>query len=156
VARSGDTGVAANGITAVGSGGSGGPAGAALGVSTGGAPVLNLLTLLSPSGLAAATGGSSVGTSAAGGGSGGTSILSAMPFAVSGDSGVTNAASTSTNTGRTGPATSGSLSGPLSLTGLSAPTGPSGSSATTSTPSATNTGILGNVFVLGGTTLLLP
>jgi hypothetical protein len=40
------------------------------------------------------------------------------------------------------------------LTGLSGPTGSSSSTPVTSTPTATNSGILGSVFVLGGTTLL--
>ncbi len=42
----------------------------------------------------------------------------------------------------------------LTLTGLSGPTGSSAPAATVSNPSATNTGILGTVFVLGGTVLL--
>ncbi len=45
------------------------------------------------------------------------------------------------------------MAAPLTLSGTSAPTGSSGS-GTTSTPSATNTAILGTVFVLGGVVLL--
>jgi hypothetical protein len=118
-------------------------------VVVGMAGTVSLLSLTTaPSGAAIkATGGDSIAVASADGGSGGWVEVDASPVAISGDSGVTTAQSSATNTGNTGASSSTSTANPVAVSGDSGSTGRTGD--VTSHVSASNTAIKGKVNVDG-------
>jgi hypothetical protein len=139
-ATSGSTGAALNVLDILAIAGDGGDGGVAIPVAgPGGAAVI-----LGPlPGLA--VGGSSVAIGDASGGNGGNVAVLAVPIAVTGSSGWTSAQSSATNSGHTGPASSGALSVPVAISGNSGSTGATGPAH--SNPTAINLAILGFAIV---------
>ncbi|MCU1451563.1 MAG: hypothetical protein JWP02_3733 [Acidimicrobiales bacterium] len=118
-------------------------------VVVGMAGTVSLLSLTTaPSGAAIrVSGGDSIAVASADGGNGGWVEVDVSPVAISGDSGVTTAQSSATNTGDTGAASSTSVSNPVAISGNSGDTGRTGD--VNSHVSASNTAIKGKVSVDG-------
>src|SRR5205085_7085685 len=127
---SGNTGAAANAVNALLLGGNGASGGDKARVRSGRAGDAKARQTISGRGnrvtLGSVTGGDSIANGSVNGGAGGDVHSDQSPTAVSGDSGLSRAQSSATNTGNTGPACSTANASPVAASGGSGASGNTG------------------------------